>query len=193
MARAFSSLCLAPEKIPWENLWEGSGKPQYWAALMLPRRDTPTMSLSPSPWGQQALPQGTLLSPSRSTSNPLSKSHGFPCFLYKNHWLFNTSPPIKASCQVFVCWCADFCFPGGNLGVCLAWHMLFPAENSVSCQSKVGETWEKKHVTSCRLYVTALPGTKEKKNNPMLPSYSLGRASLLAVKHRSVKHVVISI
>lgn len=120
-------------------------------------------------------------------------------FLCRNHWLFNTHPlPINQSCQVFVCWCAAFCFPSENLGGCLAWLMLFPAENSVSSQSKVGEMWgkkkKKKRVTSCRLYVTALPGTKKKKKIiPCCLPTAWGELSLLAVQHRSVKHAVISI
>lgn len=90
---------------------------------------------------------------------------------------FLISPPTKLRYQCVVCWCVYFCFSAGNLEVCLAWHTLFPAENLISCQSKVGEMW-KNPITSCKLYVTALPGTKKKKKNPVLPSYSLGRAFL---------------
>lgn len=137
------------------------------------------MSLSPSLWAQRPLPEGILLPPSRSASNPPSKSLEFPYFHQNPHQephaghrllpnesrccnrfmskqqvvvfcgkrafsllkprIFNTSPPlIKESCQASLCWCTDFCFPGGSLGVCLACHMLFPAENSFAVPKQSG-------------------------------------------------------
>lgn len=106
---------------------------------------------------------------------------------------FLISPPTKLRHQYVVCWCVYFCFSAGNLEVCLAWHTLFPAENLISCQSKVGEMW-KNPITSCKLYVTALPGTKKKKKKILccLPT-AWGELSLLAMQYRSVKHVVISV
>lgn len=64
--------------------------------------------------------------------------------------------------------------------MCLACHMLFPAENSFAVPKQSGGDVEKKNkttqpVTSRRLYVTALPGTEGKKI-PMLSSCRLGRA-----------------
>lgn len=76
----------------------------------------------------------------------------------------------------------------------MAQSTLFPAENSIPCQSKEGEMW-KKPATSHKLYVTALPGTKKKikKKIPCCFLTAWGELSLLAMQHRSVKRVVISI
>lgn len=111
----------------------------------------------------------------------------FVVFVGKEHFLCGNHgflilppilPPIKGSCQASLCWCADFCF--SEIWGCV-WHATCSSQlkTPLLCQSEVGEMWKKKKttqpVTSCRLYVTALPGTEGKKI-PMLSSCSLERA-----------------
>lgn len=75
--------------------------------------------------------------------------------------------------------------------MCLAWHMLFPAENAVSCQS--GGDVGKKSVSQAVGFMSQLClALREKKIIPSCLPTAWGELALLAARPRSMKLVVIS-